>query len=85
MDTLIPEMLRSLVTTGTGASLDLRGGNGSTAGGAVTLSTSATTTPTVRMTVKASGVINMAGMPTSSAGLSSGDLWNDSGTVKIVP
>ena len=73
------------VTTGTGASLDLRGGNGSTAGGTVTISTSATTTPTVRMTVKASGVINMSGMPTSSAGLSSGDLWNDSGTVKIVP
>jgi len=73
------------VTTGTGASLDLRGGNGSTAGGTVTISTSDTTTPAVRMTVKASGVINMSGMPTSSAGLSSGDLWNDSGTVKIVP
>ena len=37
------------------------------------------------MTVKASGVINMSGMPTSSAGLASGDLWNDGGTVKIVP
>lgn len=73
------------VTTGTGASLDLRGGNGSTAGGAVTISTSATTTPTVRMTVKASGVINMSGMPTSSAGLSSGDLWNNSGVINIVP
>lgn len=73
------------VTTGTGAALDLRGGNGSTAGGAVTISTSATTTPATRMTIKASGVINMAGMPTSDAGLSTGDLWNDSGTVKIVP
>lgn len=73
------------VTTGTGASLDLRGGNGSTAGGTVTISTSATTTPSVRMTVKASGVINMSGMPTSSAGLSSGDLWNNSGVVNIVP
>ena len=28
---------------------------------------------------------NLANLPTSSAGLSSGDLWNDSGTVKIVP
>lgn len=65
------------VTTGTGAALNLRGGNGSVAGGAVTISTSVTTTPAVRMTVKASGVINMSGMPTSSAGLSSGDLWKD--------
>ncbi len=28
--------------------------------------------------------VNMSALPTSSAGLSSGDLWNDSGTVKIV-
>lgn len=28
---------------------------------------------------------NLANLPTSSAGLSSGDLWNDSGTVKIAP
>lgn len=38
----------------------------------------------VRMTVKPDGTINMT-LPTSSAGLTSGDLWNDSGTVKIVP
>jgi len=37
------------------------------------------------MTIKRDGVINMSGMPTSSAGLSSGDLWNDAGTIKIVP
>lgn len=73
------------VTTGTGASLDLRGGNGSSSGGSVTISTSATTTPAVRMTIKPSGVINLPSLPTSSAGLSSGDLWNDAGTVKIVP
>ena len=52
---------------------------------AVTTSAIATPTPAVRMTVKASGVINMSGMPTSSAGLSSGDLWNNSGVVNIVP
>ncbi|QDP46531.1 MAG: hypothetical protein GOVbin4342_56 [Prokaryotic dsDNA virus sp.] len=28
--------------------------------------------------------VNMANLPTSSAGLSSGDIWNDSGTLKIV-
>jgi len=28
--------------------------------------------------------INFTGLPTSSAGLSSGDIWNDSGTLKIV-
>ena len=28
--------------------------------------------------------VNMANLPTSSAGLSSGDVWNDSGTLKIV-
>jgi hypothetical protein len=30
------------------------------------------------------GKIRMPNLPTSSSGLSSGDLWNDSGTVKIV-
>ena len=28
--------------------------------------------------------INFSGLPTSSAGLSAGDVWNDSGTLKIV-
>ncbi len=30
------------------------------------------------------GKINVAGIPTSSAGLSSGDVWNDGGTLKVV-
>jgi len=34
--------------------------------------------------VKANGRINMSSLPTSSTGLSSGDLWNDAGTIKIV-
>lgn len=34
--------------------------------------------------VKGNGVINCLTMPTSSAGLVSGDLWSDSGTIKIV-
>lgn len=41
-------------------------------------------TPTTKMTIKGSGVINMSALPTSSAGLSSGDLWNNSGVVNIV-
>lgn len=30
-----------------------------------------------------SGNVNFSGLPTSSAGLATGDLWNDSGTLKI--
>jgi hypothetical protein len=36
------------------------------------------------MRIKSSGVINISNIPTSSSGLSSGDIWNDSGTLKIV-
>jgi len=39
---------------------------------------------TERMRIKSNGVINMSAIPTSSAGLSSGDVWNDGGTLKIV-
>lgn len=39
---------------------------------------------TYQFRIKANGGVTMANLPTSSAGLSSGDLWNDSGTVKIV-
>ena len=39
---------------------------------------------TAHMTIKANGRINMSSLPTSSAGLSAGDLWNDGGTLKIV-
>ncbi|MGL4790318.1 MAG: hypothetical protein ACRCW1_02820, partial [Anaerotignaceae bacterium] len=41
-------------------------------------------TYTERMTIKSNGRINMSSLPTSSAGLSAGDLWNDAGTLKIV-
>lgn len=30
-------------------------------------------------------IVNIQQLPTSSAGLASGDIWNDSGTLKIVP
>lgn len=36
------------------------------------------------MTIKESGILNIANLPTSSAGLSTGDIWNDAGTLKIV-
>jgi hypothetical protein len=39
---------------------------------------------TPHMTIKSNGRINMSSLPTSSAGLSTGDLWNDAGTIKIV-
>ena len=40
-------------------------------------------TLTTKMTVK-SNTINMPNLPTSATGLSSGDIYNDSGTLKIV-
>tara|TARA_Y100001938_G_scaffold143057_1_gene215252 strand:- start:6227 stop:7516 length:1290 start_codon:yes stop_codon:yes gene_type:complete len=59
--------------------------------GADTLSTSSAlqvydgdSTPNLLMTVKNNGTINFSSLPTSSAGLSSGDVYNDSGTLKIV-
>jgi hypothetical protein len=36
-----------------------------------------------RLTIDSAGKIIVASMPTSSAGLATGTLWNDSGTVKI--
>jgi hypothetical protein len=36
------------------------------------------------MALSNDGVLNIPLMPTSSAGLSAGDLWSDSGTIKIV-
>jgi hypothetical protein len=72
-------------TTSTGGSLTIEGGTGTSAGGAVIIRTSTTTTPSARMTIKASGVINVSGIPTSSAGLVTGDLWSDGGTIKVIP
>jgi len=46
-----------------------------------------TTSPAAKLevngTIKATD-INFSGLPTSSSGLSSGDVWNDGGTLKIV-
>ena len=35
--------------------------------------------------LKHNGVLNAPQMPTSSAGLVKGDIWNDAGTLKIIP
>lgn len=40
--------------------------------------------PTTALLIKSNGVINMPLVPTSSAGLVTGDIWNDGGTLKIV-
>ena len=42
------------------------------------------TNTTTLLAVKGSGRVNMGALPTSSAGLSAGDIWNDAGTLKIV-
>jgi hypothetical protein len=42
-------------------------------------------TPTTRMTIKSTGIINMLGLPTSAAGLSSGDVYSNLGILTIVP
>jgi hypothetical protein len=39
---------------------------------------------TTNVIFRSNGRVNLSRLPTSSSGLSSGDLWNDSGTVKIV-
>lgn len=41
-------------------------------------------TPTTKMTIKGSGVINLASLPTSSTGLSAGDIWNNGNVIHIV-
>ena len=42
------------------------------------------TTPVLRMTIKQDGRLNLSNVPTSSAGLSSGDIWRDGTDLKIV-
>ena len=41
-------------------------------------------TPNLLVDFKNNGTVNMSSLPTSSAGLASGDMYNDSGTLKIV-
>jgi len=41
-------------------------------------------TPNLLVNFKNNGTVNMSSLPTSASGLSSGDIYNDSGTLKIV-
>lgn len=41
--------------------------------------------PVVGANSKAKSGLNIVNIPTSSTGLKSGDVWSDSGTLKIVP
>ena len=41
-------------------------------------------TPNLLVNFKNNGTVNMSSLPTSATGLSSGDIYNDSGTLKIV-
>ena len=47
--------------------------------------TSANEALQVTLLLKHNGVLNAPQMPTSSAGLVKGDIWNDAGTLKIIP
>ena len=69
-------------TTGYITSFD----RGSVAYKALNLDASAITLQTggvTRLSVTAAGRVNLASLPTSAAGLAAGDLWNDSGTLKV--
>jgi len=51
---------------------------------ALATTTSNSGAPTTRLLVKSSGVINLSNVPTSSAGLSSGDVYKIGGALMIV-
>ena len=42
------------------------------------------TTPVINMSLKQNGTLNLNNLPTSSAGLVSGDVWRDGTTLRIV-
>lgn len=72
------------VTTGTGANMIIGAGTGSVAGGSVILATRATTgSLQAVITCKPTGVVNIANLPTSSAGLSTGDLYQTAGALMV--
>ena len=58
--------------------------NRATSSDALLVATSGAGSGSSRFVVKANGTLNAASLPTSSAGLSAGDIWNDGGTLKIV-
>ncbi len=95
--TPVAQTIKAADGTGTnvaGSPMQLSGGSGtgSADGGEVRLLTApagssgaTANSAVVRLTVKPSGVLNLATIPTSSAGLVTGDIWSDGGTLKIIP
>lgn len=79
-----------ITSDGVGANLTIAGGKnrGASSGGSLIFQTSAaagagvTGTLTTRLTINGAGNI-IPVLPTSSAGLPTGALWNDAGTVKV--
>jgi len=69
------------ITTAQAAFMQITGYEG---GGATQGALRFYTNNTERMRVKQNGNINFSSLPTSASGLSAGDIWNDSGTLKIV-
>lgn len=74
-----------LERTGTGAATGSFKASGSTiqVGSTNGVDTVLIRNDTTRMTVK-SNTFNFASLPTSTSGLTTGDIWNDSGTLKVV-
>tara|TARA_B110000027_G_scaffold134076_1_gene164801 strand:+ start:670 stop:2124 length:1455 start_codon:yes stop_codon:yes gene_type:complete len=64
-----------------GATVDIKGENTTSIGLSLKVTNSANTS---LLEVKNNGQINASSLPTSSAGLSSGDIWNNSGVLNIV-
>lgn len=69
-------------TTSTGGSLTLEGGTGTSAGGAVIIRTSSTTTPTERVRIDKDGNVFLNLRTTVGP---TGSLWDDGGSVKVSP
>jgi hypothetical protein len=82
-DSIVPEI--KVVRTGTGASTGSfkSSGNQIQTGSITDNDYVLIRNDVARVTVKAT-TINMASLPTSTAGLTTGDLWNSAGTLKIV-
>jgi hypothetical protein len=57
---------------------------GSTVDGYLSFSTMLNETASERMRIKSNGIINLSNVPTSSAGLSSGDIYKSAGVLMIV-
>jgi hypothetical protein len=74
-------------TDGGGCYIDVSGAVSGASNNIVfrTTATNSSFAVSAKFTIKSSGVINIASIPTSPVGLSSGDIWSNSGLLTIVP